>query len=88
MGWRWISPERRWESSESCEINWLGSEPDADSNNFRVYHEEASDLESSVSFFKGIYNLPSAEVYQEMSIPYAKMAKQRNDDLINMRMGL
>ena len=88
LGWRWISPERRWESSESCEINWLGSEPDADSNNFRVYHEEASDLESSVSFFKGIYNLPSAEVYQEMSIPYAKMAKQRNDDLINMRMGL
>lgn len=82
LGWRWISPERRWEpgNCESCEINWLGSEPDADSNNFHLYHEEAEGLESSVRFYRGVYNLLSAEEYKEKSIPYVEREKKRNDD--------
>ena len=88
LGWRWISPERRWEpgNRESCEINWLGSEPDTNSNNFRVYHEEAEGLKSHIRFYKGVYNLLPAEEYKEKSIPYVKIAKKRNDDLIKMMM--
>ena len=61
VGYRW-----RTFNNNPCEINWLGPEPDKGSSDYSKYIQDLLQLERKVNRFRGFYQPPTEEEYNEM----------------------
>ena len=58
----------RWQTfnNNPCEVNWLGPEPDKGSSDYSKYIQDLLQLERKVNRFRGFYQPPTEEEYNEM----------------------
>ena len=64
LGWSWYAGWNHNLSSEvaqSCEINWLDTEPSSESDDYTVYTEEMENIEIDIGFYRGYYEHPPNE---------------------------
>jgi hypothetical protein len=59
----------QWKTSyngDACEVNWLDPEPDKGSSDYSKYIQDFQDLERKVDRFRGFYQPPTEEEYNEL----------------------
>ena len=60
VGWRWKS------GTNSCEINWLDSEPERDSSDYDDYLRELQSIQEEIFCFEGYHQPPSQDDYKRL----------------------
>jgi hypothetical protein len=58
----------QWETlyGNACEVNWLDPEPDKGSSHYSKYIQDLQELERKVDDFRGFYQPPTEEEYNEL----------------------
>ena len=51
---------------DPCEVNWLDPEPDKGSSDYSKYIQDLLDLERDVDRYRGFYQPPTQEEYNEL----------------------
>lgn len=64
LGWRWTNLAER--KPQSCEINWLDSEPVLGTEDYEECQKELQNSKDSESFYKGHWKPPTEEEYRKM----------------------
>ena len=70
VGWRWKISRRYNRGTNSCEINWLGPEPDRESSDYEVYSRELQSLQEDIFCFEGYHQPPSQDEYKRLCEEY------------------
>jgi len=74
LGWCWHGEALR---DICCEINWLDSEPERNSSDYKAYIREVRDI--NIEFYKGYYIPPTEEEYNRL-IEEASTDEDSDDD--------
>ncbi len=70
VGWRWKGTAPYNRCSNSCEINWLGPEPDRESSDYEWYDQRLQSLQEDVFCFEGYHQPPSEDDYKRLCEEY------------------
>ncbi len=87
VGYRWESGSGyRWESGvwKPCEVNWLDSEPDRQSNDYGEYVEAMREFASQVSIYRGFHEPPTEEVYHKV---WREWEEEEEEESVNESYG-
>ena len=60
IGYRWTALGGR---TRACEVNWLNTEPERESNEYDEYIKRLRQIETPVDFYKGFHQPPTEEEY-------------------------
>ena len=68
VGYQWATDlgGLRGNYDESCEMNWLDPEPDADSSDYEEYIEKFHKIENNVNVYHGFHQPPTEEEYHRL----------------------
>jgi hypothetical protein len=67
VGYQWATDGGlRGKYNESCEVNWLDPEPDADSSDYEEYIEKFQKIENNVNVYHGFHQPPTEEEYHRL----------------------
>ena len=54
----------------SCEINWLGPEPDRENSGYEVYDQELQSMQEDIFCFEGYHQPPAQDDYKRLCEEY------------------